>query len=143
MSANIEPSRMKKGIMTLTGTTSNGSTDVLVIKNSGGTTVASFNSSGSLTLVGGSIGKIANITDLYNIQSSDNVVVCSGSTGFTVTLPVAVVGQIFIIKNIGAGNITLQGYGGTDTIDGETSQTIIQWNSITVQCYIANKWIVT
>ena len=72
---------------------------------------------------------------------TDETVICNKSTAFTVTLPTAVVGQKFTIKNINTGVVTVDG-AGTDTIDGVTTQDIYQWESIQLQCYIANKWAI-
>lgn len=79
------------------------------------------------------------VTDTYTILTTDSIVVCDKPTPFTVTLPAAVVGRVFNIKNIGAGAVTLEG-DGADTIDGVANQSILQWDSFTVHCYIANKW---
>jgi len=50
MGANIQPSRIKAGLMTLTGTTSDGSTDVLKIVNHTGNTLGSINTQGIFTI---------------------------------------------------------------------------------------------
>jgi hypothetical protein len=82
---------------------------------------------------------LTTVTDTYNILSTDETVVCNKTTAFTVTLPTAVVGQKFTIKNINTGAVTVQGQG-TDTIDEETNQLIYEFDSMQVQCYSANKW---
>jgi len=58
------------------------------------------------------------VTGTYNIGTSDYFVDCTSNT-FTVTLPnaVGVAGKIYIIKNSGAGTITL-GTTSSQTIDG-------------------------
>jgi hypothetical protein len=56
-------------------------------------------------------------------------------------MPVAVVGATFVIKNINTGVVTIDGTS-TDTIDSSLSTDIAQWESKTLQCYVANKWIV-
>jgi hypothetical protein len=88
---------------------------------------------------GGRIGKITTVTDTYIVLVSDETVICNKTTAFTVTLPTAVVGQKFTIKNINTGTVTVDG-ASTDTIDGIADQTLGQWDSITIQCYAANKW---
>lgn len=85
---------------------------------------------------------IVTVTNTYDILATDDTVICNKTAAFTVTLPVAVVGQSFNIKNIGAGIVTVVGQGGTDTIDGEVSQTVNQWDCMIVQCYAANKWVI-
>jgi hypothetical protein len=96
---------------------------------------------GGLKTSGGRIAKIKTVTDTYNVLSDDYTVICNKSTSFTVTLPVAVIGQIFNIKNINIGEITLDA-NSTDTIDGDLTITLLQWDSVTIQCYEANKWII-
>lgn len=89
----------------------------------------------------GRVGKITTVADTYVILISDETIICNKATDFTVTLPTTTVGQIFTIKNINTGTVTLNG-NGSDTIDGETSQEIQQWESIKLQCYAANKWVI-
>jgi hypothetical protein len=87
---------------------------------------------------GGIIGKITTVTDTYIILVSDETIICNKTTDFTVTLPTGVIGQRFNIKNINTGLVTVSLAG--DMIDGETSQTLNQWDCMQVQCYAANKW---
>lgn len=87
----------------------------------------------------GRIGKITTATDTYDILASDETVICNKGTAFTVTLPTAVVGQKFAIKNIGAGVVTIEG-AGSDTIDGGANKTLNQYEVVQIQCYAANKW---
>jgi len=86
-------------------------------------------------------GKITVVTDTYNILATDYTVIANKTTDFTITLPTATVGQIFNIKNINTGIVTVEG-ASTDTIDGELNQTLGQWDSITLQCYLANSWVI-
>jgi archaellum component FlaG (FlaF/FlaG flagellin family) len=81
------------------------------------------------------------VTNTYTIAQKDETIICNRPTAFTVTLPVAVIGKVFIVKNIGAGTVTIDGYD-DDTIDGEWTQTIIQWESAQLQCYAVNAWVV-
>lgn len=59
-------------------------------------------------------------TSAYTLQSTDEVILCSGT--FTVTLPTAVGinGKKYYIKNIGTGTITISP-NGSETIDGSTN----------------------
>ncbi len=97
--------------------------------------------SGTLTTSGGVIGKITTVTDTYIVQSVDETIVCNKSTAFTVTLPTAVIGQIFYIKNIGLGIVTVDG-ASSDTIDGNLTQSLHQWDCMEIQCYAANSWAI-
>ena len=96
---------------------------------------------GGLTTDGGIISKVTTVTDTYTILATDYTIVGNKATDFTVTLPTAVIGQIFSIKNIGVGVVTVDGDGG-DTIDGELTQDVATWDCLKIQCSSANTWIV-
>lgn len=83
------------------------------------------------------VAKTAN----YILTSSDYTVNCSVNS-FTVTLPTAVgiTGRIYNIKNSGTGVITVA-CAGAETIDGITTQTLNQYDSIKVQSTNAG-WII-
>jgi len=107
---------------------------------SAGSLTGAVNGTFSGTVTSGSrIGGITTVTDTYTILVTDETIVCNKATAFTVTLPAAVTGQMFTIKNIGAGVVTVDGDGG-DTIDGETTQDVYQWSAMKVQCIAANAW---
>jgi len=93
------------------------------------------------TMPFGIIGKITTVTNTYNVLESDATVICNKATAFTVTLPTAVVGQIFSIKNIGVGVVTVDG-AGSDTIDSALTQEVTQWDCLRLQCNAANSWII-
>lgn len=80
-------------------------------------------------------------TGAYVITSTDFTVECTSGT-FTVTLPTAVGinGRIYVVKNSGAGTITLAA-DGAETIDGSATQPIASGASIMVQSNNSN-WII-
>jgi hypothetical protein len=97
---------------------------------------------GGLKTAGERISGVTTAVDTYNVLGTDETVICNKSTAFTVTLPVAtVVGQKFTIKNINTGAVTIEG-NGADTIDGELTQIANRWESIQLQCYVANAWVI-
>jgi len=85
------------------------------------------------------LGTITTVDATYQILVTDETIICNKATAFTVTLPTAVVGQKFTIKNINTGVVTLEG-DSSDTIDGDLNQSIYQWENMQVQCYVANSW---
>lgn len=89
----------------------------------------------------GNVGAITNATDTYQILATDETIICNKLTDFTVTLPTAIVGQIFSIKNIGVGLVTVDG-AGSDTIDGALTQDVYQWACLKLQCNAVNTWII-
>lgn len=93
------------------------------------------------TVTGGFIANYTAKTTTYTVTSDDYTVDCTTGT-FTVTLPTAVgiTGKVFVIKNSGSGVITVDG-DGSETIDGATTQSLNQYDSITVQSNGSN-WII-
>ncbi len=85
---------------------------------------------------------LTNVTTTYTVLSTDETVNCSSASGFTVNLTTAVgvVGRKIIIKNSGAGDITVDA-NTTETIDGALTVTLVQYESITIQSDGAN-WII-
>lgn len=109
------------------------------------TTTALYLQSGTLgrTIFGGSLETpyVAK-TSTYTAAASDYTIDCTSGT-FTVNLPTAVgiTGRIYVIKNSGAGVITIDG-NGTETIDGSTTKTLnTQYSGYTIQSNGAN-WII-
>ena len=71
-----------------------------------------------------------------------DVIVKNQGSANTINLPAATgTGRKFTIKNIGAGTITLDG-NGAETIDGNATIPIIQWDSVTVQDYKSGLWVI-
>jgi hypothetical protein len=69
-------------------------------------------------------------------------VICNKETAMTINLPAASGGgRIYYIKNIGAGEVTVDG-NSTDLIDGVETQSLLQWFAITIVDYAANKWVI-
>ena len=109
------------------------------INTNGGSGTITFGT--TIKTDGGRIGKITTATNTYQVLVSDETIICNKTTAFTVTLPTAVVGQIFDIKNIGVGVVTVDG-AGTDLIDDVLTVALSQWEGVTLQCYVANKWVI-
>lgn len=95
------------------------------------------------SLVGTTTLPFTNQTSTYVVDmTTDCVINCTSGT-FTVTLPTAVgiEGQYFIVKNSGAGVITIDG-DGAETMDGVASKTLsVQYESMTFVSNGAN-WII-
>ena len=82
-------------------------------------------------------------TNNTTLTTSDQVLVCDKVTALTVLLPAATgTGKMFRVKNINTGVVTLDG-SGAETIDGETTQAINRWDSISVVDYVSGKWAIT
>lgn len=76
----------------------------------------------------------------YTITANDHTINCTSGT-FTVTLPSAagITGRMYVVKNVGAGTITVDA-DGTQTIDGSLTVTLNQYDSAMLQSDGAN-WI--
>lgn len=81
-------------------------------------------------------------TDTYNVAATDELVVCNKATALTVNLPAATgSGRYLEIKNINTGVVTLDG-ASSDTIDGEDTQYLYDWEGVQIVDYATNKWVV-
>lgn len=79
-------------------------------------------------------------TGTYVISATDYTINATANS-FTITLPTAVgiAGRIYVIKNSGSGTITVATTS-AQTIDGQSSETLSQYDFIQVQSDGAN-WI--
>jgi hypothetical protein len=77
----------------------------------------------------------------YTLLSTDSTIECTANS-FTITLPTAVGadGKLYSIKNTGTGVITIDA-DGTETIDGNLTQTLINSESLTIQSNGSN-WVI-
>jgi hypothetical protein len=88
------------------------------------------------------------VTTTYTVTGDDYTIIGNhATTAFTITLPdplsgLTVKGRRFVIKNIGAAVVTVVCSPGTRLIDGATSQTLNQWQSITVECDFATGYLI-
>ena len=75
-------------------------------------------------------------TGSYSLTNSDTYVVYTGSGGDTFTLPTTglFVGRVIILKNRGAGNLTLSG-----TIDGSSTTTLSTLRGVML-IYSGSEW---
>jgi hypothetical protein len=74
--------------------------------------------------------KYLSVTGTYTVSTADGILRCSGT--FNVALPAALATHdIYVIKNVGAGTIMIIPHG-SDTMDGNHSGTLSQWNSNTL-----------
>lgn len=91
MGANIHPSRIKAGIMTLTGTTSDGSTDIIKFVNSTGGTLGELDTSGKLRI------KTMYVTSLPSNTGETNILYVNNDGKVSR-------GELIIPNTINAGN---------------------------------------
>lgn len=81
-------------------------------------------------------------TDSHVITTSDCTVIANKATAITITLPAATgSGWAYTIINVGAGLCTVA-RDGSDTIMGETSQTLRTYESFELIDYAAGKWAI-
>lgn len=97
---------------------------------------------GNLVSQGGRKLKVTVVTGTYTALTSDDVIVGNSTTAFTITLPAASGGgRRYHVKNINTGTVTVDG-DSSDTIDGDASQALAQWDAIILEDYAANKWVI-
>ena len=101
-----------------------------------------FTVNGTRALAIGSTGLITTITTVTTTATiSTPYTRCNhASTPFTVTLPAATgSGTIFMIKNIGAAVVTVDG-NASETIDGATTITLAQYSAVTLVDAASGAW---
>jgi len=82
------------------------------------------------------------ITGNYTAVLGDEIIIFNRTNSITGILPIASgAGKGYIFKNINSGIATITG-NGSDTIDGEFSQSLNQWDAFFIIDYAANKWII-
>ncbi|HET8765828.1 MAG TPA: glycosyl hydrolase family 28-related protein [Pedococcus sp.] len=87
------------------------------------------------------------VTANYTVTGDDYTIVGNGSS-ITVTLPDplsatgSLKGRRFVVKNINSTSLTVNCSPGTRTIDGATSVTLTQWQSITVESDFATGYLI-
>ena len=81
-------------------------------------------------------------TDTYTATVNDHVIICNKGTAMTINLLTAVgnSGLMIRIKSIGAGVVTVDG-NASETIDGETTQTVNQYDLLEIVSDGAN-WVI-
>jgi hypothetical protein len=71
---------------------------------------------------------------------NDHTIVGNRGTDITLTLPSATgTGKILVIGNIGVGNLVATS-SGSDTIDGDATQTLEQWDTMQICDYASGTW---
>ena len=105
-------------------------------------TVASWTLNTS-TIAGLSLNIVAK-TAAYTATASDDIITCgAGNETFTIDLPTPASGKIYFIKNVGTGVITVDAdTTGSTTIDGETTQTIDEYESLAIASDASVYWII-
>jgi len=98
---------------------------------------------GTISAHGYHVNIVAKIA-AYTATAADDVITCgAGNETFTVDLPAVITGKTFHVKNVGTGTITVDAdtTGGT-TIDGATTKTLSQYESIALVSDASAYWII-
>jgi hypothetical protein len=76
------------------------------------------------------------------ITTDNQVVICNSGSALTLTLPSTVgSNEVYYIKNIGAGAVTITSTG-PDLIDGASTKVLAQYESANLLDYTVGVWIV-
>jgi hypothetical protein len=135
--AGVGPSQTNRRIFIRGGSAQ--TTAVQEWQNSGGTPLASVGKDGEAAFTGLKLA-VRTVTDTTTLTAADHTVVCNKGSAMTVNLPAAVVGTVYVVKNVNTGTVTIDA-NSTDTIDGAATKDLTQWQSATLQCYAANSWV--
>lgn len=97
----------------------------------------------TLTTVRGRVIAVTAVSGNTTLDSNYHTVNYTGAGGHTITLPTVTgnVGRVFIIKNTGAGSLTVS-RAGSDTIDGATTLTLTTKQCVTLVADTATTWLV-
>lgn len=108
-----------------------GATGQVLTQQSNGDFIPAWQQSNALTSVSAN----------YTALATDSTINCTANT-FTVTLPTAIgfTGRLYIVKNSGSGTITVNTTL-SQTMDGQLTQTLSQYDSLSIQSDGAN-WII-
>lgn len=117
---------------------------VSIVRASGGTITLGGTTSRTLSTTGGRIEKLSTITTSTTLDATYHNVLCNSASALTVTLPAAASnsGRVYVIKNINTGTVTVDG-NASETIDGDTTYALTQYQSIKILCNGSNWFIVT
>ena len=102
---------------------------------------------GYLAMGGGGMASSSNdnvttVTNNYNIGETDDIVIFNKTTAITGILPaINGLNKSYILKNINVGELFVSGIY-AQTIDGQTSQALTQWDSMSVVNYASGAWII-
>ncbi len=78
----------------------------------------------------------------YTVLATDDTIVCNRASAMTVTLPAATgSGKKYTIKNINTGVVTIDG-NAAETIDGDATQDLNQWDCAQIIDYAAGTWAI-
>lgn len=117
------------GNVTVTPVDSDGATDAN----------RSWSFTGIVNLLAGLGAPPTNVSGTGNLAITDLVCLGNNAGAYTSTLPTAVVGQLYLLKNVGAGAWTIDG-NGADTIDGAATVNIAAGAFRAIYCGAANTW---
>lgn len=93
---------------------------------------------GNLNVIGGIVKNLHKVSSAYDVQKSDNVIVCGGSENYTLTLPKDCDdGQQFFILIRTAKAVTIKASGG-DGISGTSTSITVQDKKGVILIYIKN-----
>jgi len=79
-------------------------------------------------------------TASYLLTANDYWIIFNSAGAVTATLPAATgTGRNYIIGNVGAGVVTIDG-NGSETIEGSTTQYLVQYESLHLVDYVTGAW---
>jgi hypothetical protein len=114
--------------------------NLYLIPNSGGasgTIYLGYNKGDKVLLNGSELHTtdVTNTTTPYTVAAGVYMLINNVSSAATVNLPAVAShdGRMLVIKNIASDNVTVDG-NASELIDGSETQTLAQWDSITLYC---------
>jgi hypothetical protein len=104
------------------------------------------NGDGSISVTTGCVGHIltgiTNQTGTFTVLATDAQEICNSASAIICNLPAATgTNRVLGIKNIGAGTVTITP-NGSDTIDGNSTQYLMQYESMSLLDYAVGVWLI-
>jgi hypothetical protein len=100
---------------------------------------------GGATTGGARSIKVETVTGTATVAATSELVICNSASNFALALEQSVgAGRKIFIKNINTGIVTVTplATGTADLIDGETTQTLNQWDCMEICSYVVDRWAI-
>lgn len=132
--------------ISITAVDNTGPATGFTVNNTGVTSIIAGNnisidtSTGAVTITASGSGQVKTVGTAVNYTAlADDEYIGGTASGITITLPLGVVGKVYMVKNEGAGNNVVVSATAPEKIDGAVSKALANYASISV-VFRAGNW---